>query len=213
MAVFTDEFTGLDLLLQADTNVIGGKDDVTLTLSRDSSELPPNSATGSKYGRVLVGLRDATLDFSSLWIANSAALNGFAPTVEVGSGSETLEGITEITITIERDQVEFANNTHTGWRARKPTVLRLTANISLDYFDPESTNGAGYKLLQTAFGTTAGTEDVNIELPGGSTAFDGTWAVEELPIGGPSPTTPGRRPTATTPRRRRSSARRRRTCR
>jgi len=186
MALQTTEFTGLDLDLSVDGSAIGGKDDATLTLSRDSSELPPNSSTGSQFGRSLVGLRDATIDFNALWIASSSALNGFSPTIDVGGGTspDTLGGVTEVTINLQRDNVEFANDQHSGWRARRPSVLRATLNISLDYFDPESTTGAAYKALQTAFETTAGTETVDVALPGGNTSFSSSWVIEEIPIGG-----------------------------
>lgn len=189
MAVITTEFTGLDLELQVDSNVIGGKDDATITLSRDASELPPNAATGSVFGRSLVGLRDAQIAFNALWIANSAALNGFKPTLDVGPVSPatttpTLKGVTEVVLSFSRDMVAFNNDTHAGWRARRPSVVRCGLSVSLDYFDPESSNGAAYKQLQDAFQDTAGEADISVQLPGGNTSFDAKWVITEIPIGG-----------------------------
>lgn len=188
MAVITRELSGLDLLIKANGNVVGGKDDATITFSRESAELPPTSATGTLYGLALVGLRSAEITFNSLWLSNSAAVPGFATgLVEVGTGTSpsTLNGVTNITIALSRAAAEFQNDQHAGWLARRATVLRSTLSVALDYFDPNSTTGEAYGDLQDAFNTTGGKETVKVTIPGGGgESFEAEWVIEEIPIGG-----------------------------
>lgn len=184
------ETVGVDFLLKSDTNTIGGKEDATLTLEADSAELAPTQGMGTKFARRLTGIRDWSIDFDALWIANSDALDGFAPTVTVNPSTTsppTLSRISEVTLTIERNLIEFANSSHSEYNARQPAVLQMSAEIAVDV-DASAfyTSGNASRLLVDAWDSTGGTEDVEIALPGGNTSFNATWAVPSIELPTPA---------------------------
>jgi predicted secreted protein len=184
------ETVGIDFLLKADSNVIGGRSDATLNLERDSSELAPTQATGAKFRRRLVGLRDFSIDADALWLTGSplAPLNGFSPTVTVDPDNSpaTLERISEVSLSIERDLIEFANSSNGEYISRQPSILGVTSEISVDV-DASAfySDGTASKLLVDAWDGD-GTVDVKIAFPGGNTDFESTFVVTTIDL--PAPT-------------------------
>jgi len=183
------ETVGTDFLLKSDSSTIGGKDGATLTLERDTAELAPTQTTGAQFGRSLAGLKDWSIDFDALWIADSAALQGFKPTVTVNPSTTsppTLNYIEEVTITLERDLVEFANTSNSEYVSRQPSIVRASAEIVTDveadtFYDANTAS----KLLVDAW-DGSGKEDVEIALPGGSTSFSSTWTIPSVDFDAPS---------------------------
>jgi len=183
------ETVGTDFLLKSDSSTIGGKDGATLTLERDTAELAPTQTTGAQFGRSLAGLKDWSIDFDALWIADSAALQGFKPTVTVNPSTTsppTLNFIEEVTITLERDLVEFANTSNSEYVSRQPSIVRASAEIVTDveadtFYDANTAS----KLLVDAW-DGSGKEDVEIALPGGSTSFSSTWTIPSVDFDAPS---------------------------
>jgi len=184
------ESVGVDFLLKSSSNTIGGRSGATLNLSRDSAELAPTQATSTAFARSLTGLKDFSIDFDALWIADSSALNGFAPEVIVNPSTTNppkLEYISEVTLTIERDLVEFANSANSGYSTRKPSVLRMSVDISADV-DASSaySTGTASKLLIDAWDSTAGVEDVEVRLPNNNTTFNSTFTVPSIELDAPT---------------------------
>jgi len=183
------ETVGTDFLLKSDSSTIGGKDGATLTLERDTAELAPTQTTGAQFGRSLAGLKDWSIDFDALWIADSAALQGFKPTVTVNPSTTsppTLNYIEEVTITLERDLVEFANTSNSEYVSRQPSIVRASTEIVTDveadtFYDANTAS----KLLVDAW-DGSGKEDVEIALPGGSTSFSSTWTIPSVDFDAPS---------------------------
>ena len=174
------ETVGVDFQLQYDSNLIGGKEDATLNFSRNSSDLAPTQGSGTQFRRRLTGLRDVSVDFDALWLVDATALNGFSPTVTVapsGAGA-TLERMSEVTITLQRQLVEFENSSNSGYLSRGASVMSATAELSVDIDASQfySTDAAS-KLLIDAWDSTQGTTTVEIALPGGNTSFQSDWIV------------------------------------
>lgn len=187
------ETVGVDFLLKSDTNTIGGKSDATLNLEADSSELAPTQTTGTKFARRLTGIHDWSIDFDALWIASSDALDGFAPTVTLNPSASPvgpdLQRISEVTLTIERNLVEFANSSHSQYNARTPAVLQMSAEITVDV-DAGAfyTSGNASRMLIDAWdpGVSGDTVDAQISLPGDNTSFDATWTVPTIELPTPA---------------------------
>lgn len=178
------ETVGVDFQLKYDSNLIGGKEDATLTFSRSSSDLAPTQGSGTQFRRRLTGLRDVSVDFDALWLVNATALNGFKPTVTVNpsaSSPPTMERMSEVTITLNRELVEFANSSNSGYLARGASVMSASAEITVD-IDAATFYAAdtATKLLIDAWDSADGTEDVDIALPGGNTDFSATWVVTDF---------------------------------
>jgi len=185
------ETVGVDFLLKADSNTIGGREDATLNLERDSADLAPTQGTGTTFRRQLVGLKDFSIDTDALWLTGGAALNGFKPTVTVNPSSTnnalTLERISEVTLSIERELVEFANSSNNEYLSRQPSLLSVSADISVDVDAAKFyATGNASKELVDAWDSTSGSEDVEIALPKGNTKFDSTWVVSTIDL--PAPT-------------------------
>jgi predicted secreted protein len=185
------ETVGIDFLLKADTNTIGGREDATLTLERDSADLAPTQGTGTTSRRQLVGLKDFSIDTDALWLKGGSALNGFSPTVTVNpsaSSPPTLKRISEVTLSIERGLVEFANSSNSEYLSRQPSLLSLSTDISVDVDASAfySTGNASTELVD-AWDSTSGSIDVEIKLPGSSpTSFESTFVVSTIDF--PAPT-------------------------
>lgn len=187
------ETVGVDFLLKSDTNTIGGKEDATLSLEANSSELAPTQTTGTKFARRLAGIHDWSIDFDALWIASSDALSGFAPTVTLDPSASPvgpdLKRISEVTLTIERNLVEFANSSHSQYNARTPAVVQMSAEVVIDV-DAAEFYGSGNasRLLVDAWDPSAGgnTVDAQISLPGGNTSFDATWLIPTIELPTPA---------------------------
>lgn len=184
------ETVGIDFLLKADSNTVGGKEDATLNLESDSNELAPTQTTSTTYARRLKGLKDWSIDYDSLWIENADALSGYAPTVTVNPSASTppeLKRISEVSITLEREAVEFANSSNSEYIARQPSIVRASAEISVDVDAGEFySSGNASRLLVDAWDSTSGREDVKIQLPAGNTDFNATWIVSDIEF--PTPT-------------------------
>jgi predicted secreted protein len=184
------ETVGVDFLLKADSNTIGGREDATLNLERDASDLAPTQGTGTTFRRQLVGLKDFSIDTDALWLTGGAALNGFSPTVTVNpsaSSPPTLERISEVTLSIERELVEFANSSNAEYLARQPSVLSVSSDITVDVDASAfySTGNASRQLVD-AWDSTSGAVDVDIALPNGNTSFESTFVVSTIDL--PTPT-------------------------
>jgi predicted secreted protein len=184
------ETVGVDFLLKGDSNTIGGKEDATLNLESDSNELAPTQSTGTQYARRLKGLKDWSIDYDALWIENSDALSGFAPTITVnpsGTSAPTLNNVSEASITLEREAIEFSNSSHSEYVAREPSIIRASAEISVDVdagtFYSSSTAS---RLLMDAWESTSGREDVEIALPAGNTSFSSTWIISDVEFATPT---------------------------
>jgi predicted secreted protein len=184
------ETVGVDFLLKADSNTIGGREDATLNLERDASDLAPTQGTGTTFRRQLVGLKDFSIDTDALWLTGGAALNGFSPTVTVNPSASTpptLERISEVTLSIERELVEFANASNSEYLSRQPSLLSLSSDISVDV-DASAfySTGNASKELVDAWDSTSGSIDVDIELPNAATSFQSTFVVSTIDL--PAPT-------------------------
>jgi len=184
------ETVGIDFKLKGDTNLIGGKEDATLNLERATNELAPTQTTGANFARRLGGLKDWSIDYEALWIEDASALSGLSPTVTVnpsGTDPPTLERISEVSITLEREAVEFANSSNSEYIARQPSIIRASAELTVDvdassFYD----SGSASRLLVDAWDSTNGREDVKIALPAGNTDFSATWIVSNIEF--PTPT-------------------------
>lgn len=184
------ETVGIDFLLKAGTSTIGGREDATLNLERDASDLAPTQGTGSTFRRQLVGLKDFSIDTDALWLTGGSALNGFSPTVTVNpsaSSPPTLERISEVTLSIERELVEFANSSNAEYLARQPSLLSVSSDITVDVDASAfySTGNASRQLVD-AWDSTSGAVDVDIALPNGNTSFESTFVVSTIDL--PTPT-------------------------
>lgn len=184
------ETVGIDFLLKAGSSTIGGREDATLNLERDASDLAPTQGTGSTFRRQLVGLKDFSIDTDALWLTGGSALNGFSPTVTVNpsaSSPPTLERISEVTLSIERELVEFANSSNAEYLSRQPSLLSVSSDISVDVDASAfySTGNASRQLVD-AWDSTSGAVDVDIALPNGNTSFESTFVVSTIDL--PTPT-------------------------
>lgn len=184
------ETVGIDFLLKAGTSTIGGREDATLTKERDASDLAPTQGTGSTFRRQLVGLKDFSIDTDALWLTGGSALNGFSPTVTVNpsaSSPPTLERISEVTLSIERELVEFANSSNAEYLARQPSLLSVSSDISVDVDASQfySTGNASRQLVD-AWDSTSGAVDVDIALPNGNTSFESTFVVSTIDLSAPT---------------------------
>jgi len=184
------ETVGVDFTLDADSNTIAGKEDATLNLESESSELAPTQSTGTNFRRRLKGLKDWSIDYDALWIDNSDAVSGLSPTVTVNpsvSSPPTLKRISEVSITLNREAVEFANSSNSEYIARQPSVISAEAEISVDV-DASEFYGSGNasRLLVDAWDSTTGREEVKIALPLGNTSFNATWIVSNLEFATPA---------------------------
>jgi predicted secreted protein len=184
------ETVGIDFLLKAGSSTIGGREDATLNLERDASDLAPTQGTGATFRRQLVGLKDFSIDTDALWLTGGSALNGFSPTVTVNpsaSSPPTLERISEVTLSIERELVEFANSSNAEYLSRQPSLLSVSSDISVDVDASAfySTGNASRQLVD-AWNSTSGAVDVDIALPNGNTSFESTFVVSTIDL--PAPT-------------------------
>jgi len=184
------ETVGIDFLLKAGTSTIGGREDATLNLERDAGDLAPTQGTGATFRRQLVGLKDFSIDTDALWLTGGSALNGFSPTVTVNpsaSSPPTLERISEVTLSIERELVEFANSSNAEYLARQPSLLSVSSDITVDVDASAfySTGNASRQLVD-AWDSTSGAVDVDIALPNGNTSFESTFVVSTIDL--PTPT-------------------------
>jgi predicted secreted protein len=184
------ETVGIDFLLKAGTNTIGGREDATLNLERDAADLAPTQGTGPTFRRQLVGLKDFSIDTDALWLTGGSALNGFSPTVTVNpsaSSPPTLERISEVTLSIERELVEFANSSNAEYLARQPSLISVSSDITVDVDASAfySTGNASRQLVD-AWDSTSGAVDVDIALPNGNTSFQSTFVVSTIDL--PTPT-------------------------
>lgn len=185
-----NETVGIDFLLKADTNTIGGKEDATLNLERASSQLAPTQGAGSNYARRLAGLQDWSIDFDALWLINSDAESGFSPTITVAPSASSppdLKYVSEVSITLERELIEFANDQHTQYIARGPSMVMASLDITTDVEAAEwYGSGNASKLLVDAWESTDGKEDVKLALPSGSTDFEATYVVSDIGFATPT---------------------------
>ena len=184
------ETVGIDFLLKAGTSTIGGREDATLTKERGASDLAPTQGTGSTFRRQLVGLKDFSIDTDALWLTGGSALNGFSPTVTVNpsaSSPPTLERISEVTLSIERELVEFANSSNAEYLARQPSLLSVSSDITVDVDASQfySTGNASRQLVD-AWDSTSGAVDVDIALPNGNTSFESTFVVPTIDLSAPT---------------------------
>jgi len=185
-----DETVGIDFLLKADTTTIAGKEDATLNLERATSELAPTQGTGANFARRLGGLNDFSIDFDSLWLVSSDAESGFSPTITVNPSATSppdLKYVSEVSITLERTLVEFANDQHSQYIARGPSTVMSTLEITTDA-DAGEFYGSGNasKLLIDAWESTDGKEDVKLVLPSSSTDFEATYVVSDIGFSTPT---------------------------
>jgi predicted secreted protein len=185
------ETVGVDFLLKTkSSNTVAGKSDATLSLERDVGELAPTQSGGQNFRRTLGGLQDWSIDFDSLWIANSDALNGFAPTIQVNPGTTTpptVSHISDLTITLNRELVEFQNSNHSRYVARGPSVVSLEAEFTLDveadtFYDASSAE----KLILDAWDSPSGTDDFQLQLPNNNTNFEFTATVASVEFSTPA---------------------------
>jgi predicted secreted protein len=135
-------------------------------------------------------LKDFSIDTDALWLTGGSALNGFSPTVTVNpsaSSPPTLERISEVTLSIERELVEFANSSNAEYLARQPSLLSVSSDISVDVDASQfySTGNASRQLVD-AWDSTSGAVDVDIALPNGNTSFESTFVVSTIDL--PTPT-------------------------
>jgi len=182
------ETVGVDFKLKYDSSLIGGKEDATLNFSRASSDLAPTQGSGAQFRRRGTGLRDVSIDFDALWLKDATVLNGFSPTVTIdpSNTSAELQYMSEVTITLSRELVEFENSSNSGYLSRGASVLSATADLSVDIDASEfvATDNAT-KLLIDAWESTSGVVAAEIALPGGDTTFESDWIITDW-----DPTTP-----------------------
>jgi len=186
MAAPTTEQVGIDFVLKADTNVIGGQTGATLSPEANTTQI--NSASGNTWRRTLPTLKDWSIDFDSLWLEGSTPEEdtAFGMKIEAEDGTSTLQeikGINEATLSLSLEMVEFTNQEHANFTARIPSIKTANLDVTTDYFDPAGDNAGLEAVLSDYDNDTDST--VKITLPSTATTFDADMTLASYELDAP----------------------------
>ena len=183
--------TGIDFLIEADGQVIGGRRGATLTLGGDFEDT--TNADNNSWQSTLPGLRGWSISSDTLWVQDAAPKAGMGAVVTItipdgagGTESFTVEHLQTIGLSFAADAIQMSSMT-TGFDPKTDYGVR-SLSISLDglYQDPDSTSandGHGfYQLLEAR----KASETIDVEVAfGDGASVSCEVTVGEITIEGP----------------------------
>lgn len=184
----TGPIVGIDFLVTAGGNTIGGRRGATLNLGSDTEDI--TNADQNSWQQTLNNLRDWGIDFDALWLEGTtpAAISGQGATFEVFNETlstpayETLQHVRAITIDVEADPIQIASQT-TG---RDPENLYGVRSVALSvdayYVDPENNSPLDFLFAQRDAGA-----DVDCKATWGAegSEIQADWTIADIALDAP----------------------------
>ena len=190
MAAPEDQIIGVNVILSADSNVIGGQTDATL--QRNANAIDIQTKTAGFFGKSLNGPGEWSLSLDNAMTESDGShvvgANNNAKldiTYDPGSGSvtETVKDLQTLTMDLSAETAETSGLEDPLWNVYRVVSQALTIDLSGAYLDPQSTVGAAYGLLLDAQDAN---ETVDYEFTFGGLVFTGTVTPGDWTLSAPS---------------------------
>jgi len=155
MAAPTNEIVGVNVLAKANGTLIGGQTDLSLEKSVNLQEVEDKAA--GFFGKSIPGFKETQVSLDNAYTDDGGEhLLGENDNVQVeltsqdGSTTEVVQGLQEMTCTLESDLVEVQTFQSVDAKEYRVAGQSLDLSLSGQYFDPEATGGAGHDLILSA---------------------------------------------------------------
>lgn len=140
-------------LLKADSTLIGGATGVAL--SESNSMEGETTKDDDRWARNNYGLHGWEISYSAMRLESDGQVTGETGggvKVELsddgGSTFTELKGLTSASVSLSMDTADAHDNTSGGDEEFLPGTRSWTVDVEGNLLDPDSTDGAGYKILQ-----------------------------------------------------------------
>ena len=149
MAASTSIIPGIDFLIKAGGNQIGGGTNGTLTLNQETADA--TNKTDINWKTTLNSTRSWALDFESVYLESTSEVDG--EDIAVTLGGDALKGVKTATLTLSTEFDEVVNSTVGLDTNIVPTKRTAVLDVDFDYYDPL---GSGATALSTAINEIQG---------------------------------------------------------
>jgi uncharacterized ParB-like nuclease family protein len=155
MAAPANEIVGVNVLAKYNGTLLGGQTDLSLEKSVNLQEVEDKSA--GFFGKSIPGFKETQVSLDNAYTGSGGEhLLGQNDNVEVeltsqdGSTTEVVQGLQEMTCTLESDLVEVQTLQSVDAKEYRVAGQSLDLSLSGQYFDPQATDGAGHDLILSA---------------------------------------------------------------
>jgi len=155
MAAPTNEVVGVNLLLKANSTLIGGQLDLSLEKTLNQQEV--NDKSAGYWGGSIPGFSESSITADNAYTGSGGDhLLGENDNVKVtledqgGASTETVKGLQELTCTFDAELEEVQTFQSSDAKEYRVTGQSMELSMSGQYFDPNSTEGAGHDKIFSA---------------------------------------------------------------
>jgi len=155
MAAPANEIVGVNVLAKYNGTLLGGQTDLSLEKSVNLQEVEDKSA--GFFGKSIPGFKETQVSLDNAYTGSGGEhLLGEDDNVEVeltsqdGSTTEVVQGLQEMTCTLESDLTEVQTLQSVDAKEYRVAGQSLDLSLSGQYFDPQATDGAGHDLILSA---------------------------------------------------------------
>lgn len=155
MAAPANEIVGVNVLAKYNGTLVGGQTDLNLEKSVNLQEVDDKSA--GFFGKSIPGFKETQVSLDNAYTGSGGEhLLGEDDNVEVeltsqdGSTTEVVQGLQEMTCTLESDLTEVQTLQSVDAKEYRVAGQSLDLSLSGQYFDPQATDGAGHDLILSA---------------------------------------------------------------
>jgi hypothetical protein len=152
MAAPTNEVVGVNLLLKANSTLIGGQTGLDLEKSFNLQEV--NDKSAGFFGKSIPGFAESSITADNAYTGTGGDhLLGENDNVKVtlqdqgGTSTETVKGLQEMSCTLESDLTEVQTFQTTDAKEYRVTGQSLDLSLTAQYFDPNSSSGSGHEKI------------------------------------------------------------------
>ena len=188
MAAPSNEVVGVNLLAKYGGTLIGGQTDLSLEKSVNLQEVEDKQS--GFFGDSIPGFRETQISADNAYTGSGGDhLLGENDNVEVeltsqdGNTTEVVQGLQEMTCTLESDLVEVQTFQSADAKEYRVAGQSLDLSLSGQYFDPQATDGAGHDLILSA--EEAG-EILTLTLTFGALSISGDIRPEDWTLSAPA---------------------------
>jgi len=155
MAAPSNEVVGVNVLTKYGGTLVGGQTDLSLEKSVNLQEVEDKEA--GFFGNSIPGFKESQISLDNAYTGTGGEhLLGKDDNVKVeltsedGNTTETVQGLQEMTCTLESDLTEVQTFQSVDAKEYRVAGQSLDLSLSGQYFDPEATDGAGHDLILSA---------------------------------------------------------------
>ncbi|WP_103021462.1 hypothetical protein [Salinibacter altiplanensis] len=188
MAAPETEIVGVNLLTKANGTLIGGQTDLTLDKTLNLQEVEDKNA--GFFGKSIPGFEESSITADNAYTGDGGEhILGEDDNVEAqltsqdGSATEVVQGLQELTCTLESELVEVQTFQSSGAKEYRVAGQSLDLSLSGQYFDPAATDGAGHDLILSA---EEADEYLSLSLTFGALTISGDIRPEDWSLSAPA---------------------------